>query len=85
MRHNILFGARADGGGEGGEAAGGGEGGEAAGKAGGEAGAEARGEAGGEERLELRMIRAAIAAGAHEFIVASGGYDQEVGERGLGC
>jgi ABC-type multidrug transport system fused ATPase/permease subunit len=80
VRHNILFGARAEGGGEGGEAAGGGEGGEAADKAGGEAGGEER-----LERLERWMIHAAIAAGAHEFIVASGGYDQEVGERGIGC
>ena len=69
MRHNILFGAQADDGGDGG-------GGEAGG--GGKAG-----EAGGEERLERRMIRAAIAAGAHDFIISSGGYGQEVGERGV--
>ena len=69
MRHNILFGAQADDGGDDGD-------GEAGG--GGEAG-----KLGGEERLERRMIHAAIAAGAHDFIISSGGYGQEVGERGV--
>lgn len=36
-----------------------------------------------EARLDRRMVSASVAANAHDFIVASGGYDQQVGERGV--
>uniref|UniRef100_A0A7S0LKU3 ATP-dependent transporter ycf16 n=1 Tax=Coccolithus braarudii TaxID=221442 RepID=A0A7S0LKU3_9EUKA len=36
-----------------------------------------------EARLDCRMVSASVAANAHDFIVASGGYDQQVGERGV--
>ena len=80
VRHNILFGSAAQHGGGGGAGGSSGDGsidGDGSGDGG-------RGEeAESAERLERRMIRAAVAAGAHDFIVASGGYDQPVGERGV--